>query len=950
MLELEINGTRVTASAISLNPYPNLIRSNSPTAEGLEADTLRVTIRGDVGSTDPRDLPYGTSVKVYDGTNSRGNFFLKSVARVGFNMYQIEALSVIGLLITQNHDGGLYTGTTAGAVIASIMGSLPYTIDANVAAEQLYGWLPNTAISNSMNSRDNLQQVLFAIGAFASKAADGTLNFSYNLLDSATNIPDNRIFWGSEGPEKRITATSVSVVEHGYYQSTATQSEEIYNTKGVTVTNQKVVFDKPYYSLTATGLTINSSGPNFAVVSGSGSLNGKPYIHTTRELKRVLDAVSPEKNVAVSRATLVSSANSLSVLNRLANYYENAISRQFDMIVSTEKPGDLIVFNNRYSERRSGYISELSETFTSLDRGQTKVITDWVPTSPGNNYDLSIVLTKDSLSSGRWTVPTRLRGKNGQVVLFSGAQGGQGGWYGETISTRTGSNKTDYYGGRDWYIGGPGEIMDGGSGGAGGNGGSSAARILIFDIASFANTYNVAFGEGGAGGAGGTATRGITSGMRATETEPGDGQPGGDSTWGTFSTANGSSFEGYYVDVTTGDVLTSPGEVGIAGGKGGAGGPSNQYTKVSGTFDYSATGKGQDGSAAEDGSAGGAGANGTNGFEYTRSNFYWPNLPAGTYFIANTGGGGGGGGAAGGTAQAGTAQGPNRYSSSEKDYHYTGVYREYTATYRGWTCPAGGDGADAVTIPNQVLGLGGRGGAGGGGGGGGGQPLGHDAHSSGNYDYFDGRVYGGKGGNGGQGGKGSDGFALIYLKASDLLPSGYTALEYIGASGVNGPRIDTGVNSDAVVTIDAVAEITSKNQVWISRSGTANGLWFGVLTGINKWGANTVSGQYADVAGTTRARSKVLITSGGVSGAVNGVAFSNPRTVTPGQITLCNAPGNNNGVTGSLYRVIMTLDGRTVWCGIPAKNSSNVAGLYDVIGNTFYPSATGTPFTAGPVA
>ena len=947
MLSLVVGNQTISAANILLRPYPNLLRANSPISETLEADALRVVVRGTF-STSPLDWAYGTEIEVLDGTNSRGKYYLTDAARVGLNAYQLDAVSTIGLLLKQNHDGGVYTGQTAGTIIANIMGSLPYQIDANVAGEQIYGWLPNTAISNSMSSRDNLQQVLFAIGAFASKTANGVLNFSYNPQSAALAIPDSRVFWGSEGPEKRISATSVSVVEHTYYQSTLTAQEEIYNTQGVSVTNQKVIFDKPYYSLAATGLTINSSGPNFAVVTGSGSLKGKPYVHMTRELKRVLDANAPEKNVGISKATLVSSFNSLSVLNRLANYYGNAVQREFEILVDKEKPGDLVVYNNRYDERKTGYISELSETFSGLDRGQVKVVTDWVPTSPGNNYDLSIVLTKGSLSSGRWAVPTRLRGKNAQVVLFSGAQGGQGGWYGQSRGFIVGSSN-NYDLGRDDYVGGPSAIQYGGAGGNGGNGGASATRMTIFDVASLANSYNVAFGNGGNGGAGGTITR--DAAYNETYVDPTDGAQGGDSTFGSYGTASGSAFAGYYIDMATGDEITSPGDTGVVGGAGGTGGPSNQFTRYTDTFDYSATGKGGNGSPAGDGTAGGAGANGANGVAVTANSANYPRLPAGKYYLANGGGGGGGGGAAGGTAQAGTSSGGARRDFADYRLFYVGrnYNSDLSATYYS---PVGGDGAAAVTVPDVTFGRGGRGGAGGGGGGGSGQTLGNARAAAGSYYNDFGDSIGGKGGNGGQGGKGSDGFALIYLKASDLLPSGYTALEYIEAAGANGPRIDTGVTSDVEVTIDAVSTATfTRSQIWAARAvGGGTATWFGVNKN-GKWGVDfSPAASYVDIAGTTRARSKVKWTTSGVTAVVNGIDCSKAGTITLGQVTLCNDGSTQWGVTGRLYRVIMTLDGRTVWCGIPAKNSSNVAGLYDVIGNTFYPSATGTPFTAGPAA
>lgn len=947
MFRVKIDGTLQNAGIIRLKPYPNLQRSNSPTAESLEADSVRFRIQS---SSDLRQLAYGTEIIIYDdATNPMtvlGKFYSSDVSRVEKDCYEITAVSIVGVLLRQNHDGGVYAGETAGSIIADIMGDLPYSIDADVAATIVYGWLPDTAVSNNMSARDNLKQVLFAVGAYALKDANGGLRFTFNIQSTAYVIPDSRTFI-SEVKEKRISATSVTIVEHAYYQSAASALEEVYDTQGVVVTAYKVVFSEPHHSYSSSTLTIVDSDANWAIVTGTGKLQAKKYIHATREIKRVLDANAPDRNVSVSRATLVSPFNSVGILERMANYYGNAVQRQFEIVASGEKAGDLIRFNNRYGESAQGYISEMTETFSSIDRARVTAITDWTPVEPGNDYDEYLIIRQADLTNGRWDVPTRLRQAHAMIAVFGGSYGGRGGWYGGTGPDSFNFGNTGYQTKAGIKIGNPGTkptaALKGGLGGEGGG----LGRMLQFNIENLASYYNASFGDGGVGGDGGTVSRERLprrDRWTITMVDPTEGSIGEASSFGGYSTNDGVDLRGAdYLNLVTGEKIAGTGPTGIAGGDGGLGANAPQYVvnQNSAAPLNIAASKGSNGENVGNNS-GGAGAYGFGGIstededgDPTGVAPYSPSL--GGYVHAPIDGGCGGGGAAFGS-NGGAAHQATRceqvngavgsYMYGEPDYFNNFGY--------------GGTGATA-TAPEQATDLnGGAGGNGGGGGGQAGQPLGfREYRVSGNDYYTWGMNLAGLGGNGSKGGKGSRGWAIAYLKAQELLPSGYTALEYISSSGQNGPRIDTGINSDSVVEIVAESEVTNRNQVWINRSDASTGDWFGVESSNGKWIGGVVDG-------TTKARCEVLITATEMSGKVNGNAFRGTYTATVGEIVLCNVLTNNYGVTGKLYRAIITTNGKTVWFGIPAKNSSDVAGLYDLIGNAFYPSSNSTAFVAGP--
>ena len=140
---------------------------------------------------DIRSYTYGTPVVYYYDDALIGKFYLKNVVRLSPSTWRINMLSAVGLWVNMVHLGGVYNGTTAGTIIADILDGMTYEIDSDVAAVKMYGYLPVAS------ARDNLQQVLFAIGASVTKTSEGTpkIEFLDNL--STVSLPDSRVFLGS---------------------------------------------------------------------------------------------------------------------------------------------------------------------------------------------------------------------------------------------------------------------------------------------------------------------------------------------------------------------------------------------------------------------------------------------------------------------------------------------------------------------------------------------------------------------------------------------------------------------------------------------------------------------------------------------------------------------------------------------------------------------------------
>lgn len=800
MLRIVYNNQTFTVADI--DNLPNLYRAMDPISYSLEYDVFNFKIKSEatgehkikemfdiwlatqndegliVDYGDFSDFVYGAPVKIYEDNKLKATMYVTDITPanqrdVGDELYQMQCVSAIGILSRMEHYGGIYTGNTVGSIIASIMGDLSYSINSALSAVQLYGWLPYVK-----DARKNLNKVLFASGAIVTRTTGGNVYFTYPSQATAKAIPRGRTFYGGIVAKKEHKS-EITVVEHGYYQSLEAQEELIFdNTQGVAGSNTRITFDEPYYAYRGDGLTVVSSSANYAVITGVGYLYAKKYVHTQRPVTQTIDTIGEPEIMNVSDQTLVSSLNVNGIVNRLVNYYSTAKIRTFDIEVKDERPGDLVEFYDRRDNANTGYIKSIDETASSFWRGTVNAVTDWTPTKGGNDFTKYTIVTDADLSEGVWTVPSNMRGKRARVVLFSGAEGGQGGYAGETMGRVSGSsaNKRVYSsssGSRETTVGGLQDgVQRGGKGGKGGAGGASATRMINIDVDSLKSSYMVSFGAGGKGGAGGTVTR--DSKFNVKVTNPQMGGQGFDSVFNGVPTSMGSVFRGTYVNLITGKSVTGVGENGKSGADGGRGGyseqirgPFNEQADAN-AYNYSSQGKGINGGGI--GSyRGGAGSNGILG-SVVRAGYGW-NLQEGKYYIfGNAGGGGGGGAAMGSNGGAGSSGHSSVANFTLNDggeirrvtLYYVNRIREDEDENEELVGGRGGDGANATLIPSKPLYVGGTGGHGGGGGGGAGQCLGNQFTTSGGNDNYHGSMYGGKGGNGGKGGDGSNGFMIVY--------------------------------------------------------------------------------------------------------------------------------------------------------------------------------------------
>lgn len=621
---------------------------------------------------------YGADVRFYHDDSLLGKFKLEKGIRIGRYEYSLSCVSAIGLLITSNHYGGIYTGETAAVVMADIVGGIvPYTLASELASVPIYGYL------RKASRRDNLRDLLFAIGGQIRKDSAGELHVVAMTAGEPYEITADEFYVGGSVTGGN-PASEIRVTEHSYMKLATDEvvtlyegdsaAEEMLTPEGKTVHGVLVEFSDPMHDLEIQNAEILESGVNYAVISGSPAavLTGRKYTHTERIITRRQNTGGTPNVVTATACTLVNLMNSELVADRLMAYYGAAKTVEAEIVVTKQKPGDSVTFTDPFGDPTTGFISDMELTVSNILKAKATLIAGYIPTASGNYYSHVAVVSE----SGTFTFPAECKGK-ARIVLIGGGDGGEAGQNG------TGGTNSGLIGGYS---------SEGGPGGSAGTGGAPG-KVFVSTIAAKAGqSFAVKVGAGGLGAQVGEA--------------PGK---GGFTAFGSWTSEDGFSPASGYSALLSDTVYATSGPDGIPGGHGNdqnsAGTTVTDYdgtvysfgeTGKEGVYDgFSATvggyggygggpairtngGKGGDGSGSyNQGYGHGDGGHGGKGADAA------PGNDAATYGSGGGGGHGGGGGGAGG-------MGVNNKSGSS--------YLSHGSAGAGGAGGPGGNGAPGVVL------------------------------------------------------------------------------------------------------------------------------------------------------------------------------------------------------------------------------------------------------------
>ena len=280
----------------------------------------------------------------------------------------MDAHDALGILDGNEYHGGIYTGQLVPDVIADIFNDEDFNYMLSDAFDnvQLHGYIPYTT------KRNALVQIAFAIGAVVDTSNyDGVVIYP-KQGEKTGEFTDDEVFSGLT-MEHSDVVTGVRLTVHDYRQSEETA--EIY--KGNLSGTAQVIFKEAYHDLSITGGSINTSGDNYAYITGSGDeviLTGKKYSHYTSTVIKENPNITYNKNIKeVPDATLVYDGNAVEILERVYEYYQHAENVVCDVLLADKVIGQVVDINTDYDGVKTGTIESVSYSFAGSIKAEVTI-------------------------------------------------------------------------------------------------------------------------------------------------------------------------------------------------------------------------------------------------------------------------------------------------------------------------------------------------------------------------------------------------------------------------------------------------------------------------------------------------------------------------------------------------------------------------------------------------
>lgn len=298
------------------------------------------------------DIPYATGLWYFNDDQYIGKFYVSDARRTGKNVYTITSVSAMGILDGLTYYGKLFLNQPLSDVLNDIIltdglraTNTPFltalsesiVLSDGLDALKVSSWIP------SCTKREALHHVLFAQGLNIFKAENDAFLISRVSASTVGGIdPKNVYDSGSVDLTDRVKV--IEVTEHAFVPNPNAEDVVLYdNTEAAVDMEATVCFDAApimVNTITATGtIKIKQKNENCAVVSGVGTLTGKPYSHTSHTIARTNNSVIDGETITVSDATLVNSLNSNAVADRLFAYYTQRKQMQLPIVLHGERCG-----------------------------------------------------------------------------------------------------------------------------------------------------------------------------------------------------------------------------------------------------------------------------------------------------------------------------------------------------------------------------------------------------------------------------------------------------------------------------------------------------------------------------------------------------------------------------------------------------------------------------------
>jgi hypothetical protein len=299
-----------------------------------------------------------------------GQYYLDRWENTSETEVTFDCVDLLGVISAMKYMGGIWTGsgTTLSALLTAMLDpvSIPYELDPTLDSVAVIGWLPICTY------REALQQVALACGAYIDTSRDRVLKIKPVHLVGNSSSYDFTLTTEQMGLNRSLTlkplVTGVEVTAHNFYAGS--ESKTLYNGT-LPIGDHLITFSQPMHTLSPTGATVLSSGPNHAIlhvtVQGTVTLTGLSYVDTQRvysEYTAGLDPSIKPNIVKIVKAYLVNPNNAQTVTGRVYDYLQQRYVQRVQLIAPTVIPGDTVLVDTLYGGQLRVSVESIEASLT----------------------------------------------------------------------------------------------------------------------------------------------------------------------------------------------------------------------------------------------------------------------------------------------------------------------------------------------------------------------------------------------------------------------------------------------------------------------------------------------------------------------------------------------------------------------------------------------------------
>ena len=307
-------GTLLTIDGKNIHSI-KISQAVNPISATISIGAARISLKNDASTN--YNFSARQNLNIFSDDVLIGKYFIESARQTTKQQWSVNAQDYIALLESAEFEGDVYVDEYAENLLIAIFNkaNVPFTIAENLKKQKISGYIPYTTC------RKALQQVLFAIGAYANTAYSQTVDILESNLNIVESIGLSRVLTG-QSVSINADVTEVELFAHSY---TPIDEETTLYKADKAEDSVRVIFDSPAHSLTIENGEILERGTNYAVISceANAVLKGKEYEHSTISKTKTNTSTFNKKSTnkkTIKNATLVSSQNIDNILNICYNY------------------------------------------------------------------------------------------------------------------------------------------------------------------------------------------------------------------------------------------------------------------------------------------------------------------------------------------------------------------------------------------------------------------------------------------------------------------------------------------------------------------------------------------------------------------------------------------------------------------------------------------------------